>query len=75
MRSRLYFKFALRIQFPLANEKNRISVACRATGSLQLKPSGSGDENRILLCLTSIKRILNTVFTVKNWARFCYVTR
>ena len=38
MRSRLYFQFALRIQLPSANEKI-------ANGRLQIKPSGSGDEN------------------------------
>ena len=36
MRSRLYFKFALRIQFPSANEKIRI---CRCVKSV------SGNEN------------------------------
>ena len=35
----------MRIQFPLANEKIRICLASRATGSLQIKPSVSGNEN------------------------------
>ena len=36
---------AVRIQLPSVNEKMVFSVASRATGQLQIKPSGSGDEN------------------------------
>ena len=45
MRSRLYFNLLCAFNCIQPKKKFVFSVASRATGRLQIKPSGSGDEN------------------------------
>ena len=67
VRRTLYFQFGVRIQLLSANEKDRIF---RCVQSLQIKPSGSGDENESKMTSSS-HATMQPRLAVQKFRRYC----